>query len=184
VDCLLEWKLPGLVSGGRGSAPRKVTCTDGDRTCDVDPDTTDGACRVRLAMCVGVADPRLRDCVPAPLASVRVEEPAPESTDALDLANRNGLLETLRPLALGGAGIANATPNLCLPFANVAIPLRRTRSGRLRPGRIRVRVRARTTTDLEDLDTVVVRCRPRDVGAALDRHALAARHDERQRASR
>jgi hypothetical protein len=163
VDCLLEWKLPGVLSGGHGSSPRKVACTEGDPTCDVDPDTTNGACRVRLAMCLGVADPRLRDCTPAPVASVVVEEPAADATDALDLANRNGLLESLRPLGLGAPGVANATPSLCLPSTDVTIPLRRTRAGRSRPGRARLRVRAITTAEVEDVDTIVVRCRPRNV---------------------
>ena len=161
VDCLLEWKLPGVLSGGKGAAPRKLTCTEGDPACDVDPDTTNGECRVRVGLCTNVVDARVRDCVPLPLSAVTVDEPAADATTSPNLANRNGLLGSLRPLGLGVAGFANPTPNLCLPSTDVAIPLRRTRAGRLRPGRVRLRVRAVATTGVKDVDTIVPRCRPR-----------------------
>jgi hypothetical protein len=160
VDCLLEWKLPGVLQGGKASAIRKVSCTEGDPRCDVDADTTNGECHVRLGMCTNVVDPRVRDCAPAPLASVTVEEPATDASTGSNLANRNGLLGTLRPLGLGIAGFANPTPNLCLPSTDVTVALRRLRSGRVRPGRTRIRVRAVTTGGLEDADTIVLRCRP------------------------
>ncbi len=160
VDCLLEWKLPGVLPPGKGSAIRKVSCSEGDPRCDVDPDPTNGECHVRLGMCTNVVDSRVRDCAPAALASVTVEEPVAEGATSSNLANRNGLLGTLRPLGLGIVGFANPTPNLCLPSTDVTVALRRLRSGRLRPGRTRLRVRAVTTTGLEDVDTIVLRCRP------------------------
>jgi hypothetical protein len=160
VDCLLEWKLPGVLAGGKGSPARRLTCSEGDPDCDVDPDTTNAECHVRIAICTNVADDRVRACVPAPLATVTIEEPPPDTTTPSNLSNRNGLLGSLRPLGLGIAGFANATPSFCLSSTDVIVPLRRLRSGRLRPGRTRLRVRAVTTTALEDVDTIVLRCRP------------------------
>jgi hypothetical protein len=160
VDCLIEWKLPGVLPARKGSAVRKVSCTEGDPDCDVDPDIGNGECHIRLVACLDVPDARVRDCAPAPLASVVVDEPAADATDAIDLANRNALLQPLRVLGLGIPGFANATPNHCVEAAEMSVPLRRLRSGRFRPGRRRIRIRATTATGLEDLDTVVLRCRP------------------------
>lgn len=72
-----------LVPGsGTTGAPSSITCSDG-APCDADP--APGVCRIPLALCFGVVDPRLPRCVPAPVRRISLGG-APDAATLLALA--------------------------------------------------------------------------------------------------
>jgi cysteine-rich repeat protein len=156
VDCLLAWRMPGTR--------RKVVCHEGDPTCDADPDVANGTCRFALRACTNVRDARVKACIPQPLAAVRVDEPGAAVNDATDRANRASVIAAFEVLGLGPPRAVNPTPDLCLPAAEVEVPLRRARSGRPRPAARRFRLAVSTATGLEDRDTLLLQCRPSPCG--------------------
>ena len=101
-------------------------------------------------------DSRVRSCGPQPLAGVRVDEPGADAKDPNDIANRAALLRAIEPLGLGARGAVNVTTDFCSASADLLVPLRRTRSGRLRPGARRLRMAVTTTEGVEDRDVIVV----------------------------
>jgi cysteine-rich repeat protein len=156
VDCLLEWRLPGTR--------RKIVCIEGDPACDADPDPTDGVCRFALQPCTSVADGRVRSCAPDAIAATRVDDPSASASDPVDVRNRSALLASLATLGLGPAHTVNATAGACLPPAIVEVPLRRLRSGKLRPAARRLHVGVTSAGGLTDVDVLVLQCRPSTCG--------------------
>jgi hypothetical protein len=58
-DCLVEWiVLPGPERDRRGDPERKLTCRDGDETCDGDG-VANGTCVFSVGLCLINPDPRL-----------------------------------------------------------------------------------------------------------------------------
>jgi sugar lactone lactonase YvrE len=85
TDCFLEFNT-GLGSGSR------ITCKDGDPSCDTD--STPRQCTVKVGLCLGVADPRLGKCTPASVRSVQFLKGSASLAQSLAVSSR-------RPSAAG-----------------------------------------------------------------------------------
>jgi hypothetical protein len=59
ADCLAEWRVAGRIAAGRRA---RVTCRDGDASCDAAPSAP--GCTLAVAVCTAVNDARLRTCRP------------------------------------------------------------------------------------------------------------------------
>jgi hypothetical protein len=68
TDCLAEWRVAGRVAAGR--RPR-VTCRDGDPSCDTG--LTTSGCTFPVAVCTAVNDPRLGTCHPTGPVTLRAD---------------------------------------------------------------------------------------------------------------
>ncbi len=67
ADCFMEFKVATPLAGG--VPPPKISCVDGDPSCD--HDAIGGQCTFRLAGCLNNTDPRIPTCGPAAIISVK-----------------------------------------------------------------------------------------------------------------
>jgi len=164
TECIVEWLVtPTPPLGPSGAPSRTVLCRDGDAACDRDG-IVDGACTVDLALCVNAADPRLPRCTPSDVATLAVTAPRKTSRKQLErdvhaqLATAFGLAGEL---GVGPAGVrANPTPDHCTAAVPVAIPLTTSSSGALRPTKLRVGVKAKSSRAGGDSDVLSLQCLP------------------------
>jgi len=111
VDCAAEWFLrPAPAPDRRGRPDRRLSCRDGDPSCDGGP-AGDGTCTFDIALCLNVADSRL-DCSPADVAETSVRAWS---------ARREPEGEAARAAVLGAIASLGAQPaNTCAGGASVA----------------------------------------------------------------
>lgn len=153
---------PPAPRGGAQWPSRKIDCVAGDPACDAEPDDETGW-TIQLSLCLGQTGPRAPACVVSPLAGVEVLRPRTRGGQPFE--RELGALLRHR-IGAGGLGLSggspfvNATPDYCTAATAVRVPLRETASGRLRPGRTKVKLAARAEDGRRDVDTLVVRCRP------------------------
>jgi len=99
--CMLEWFTePATVVGRNGLPVRQLTCTDDNPLCDFGATTGDNTCTFHVALCLNVADTRLR-CAPTDVAQVQLVSPneaKPKGAPAT--ANRDALESAL--MSIGG----------------------------------------------------------------------------------
>ena len=174
-DCQVEWlarPVPELTA--EGVPQNDVVCYEGDPRCDADARPGDGACTLRVALCINNADPRLSACTPSDVASFAVERPDPLApVDAVDSRNA-AVLEYLGGVGLdlqvvrGTDVISPAPPNpklgQCSGVREIEVPLRKPPTGGLF-GDARV-LRVTTTSSAGQIDTDALRleCRPSTCG--------------------
>ena len=113
-DCLAEWKAAAPIA--RRSLPT-LSCRDGDPRCDAG--TTPSECTMRVGICFGMDDRRVRTCEPAMVDDWQLLEPADQGSvdrDDPDFQNRAVLLAAVR--ALGDSprlGTCTAVVDLRVP---------------------------------------------------------------------
>jgi hypothetical protein len=121
--CAVVWDVGGSATPRpSGRQPWRLTCADGDPTCDADG-ASNGACEFTLATCLNVLQ---ESCATAPVSRLRLLNPGKRILPAL--------LEPPPPDP--GCGTARS----------LKVPLRRGPSERLRPSkRLALALRARST---------------------------------------
>jgi hypothetical protein len=144
TDCAMELYGLELVPRSEGHPARAAICVDG-APCDADG-AADGVCTFPLGLCFNVDDPRLPECTPTQVASVRLVRVSPVGAGAEDLIST--AISTLPTSA-----------STCVFGDGVRIPLR---DGGTRNGKGRVQLRAVFDDNVPGGDTDVVKlvCRP------------------------
>jgi len=149
TECAVEWVVAPAATA---RVPNRLTCRDGDPSCDFG--STPGECTFRVGLCRAVDDPRV-PCTPVVPDAVDVVE-APELPFSVsnfvdpDFQNRRSLLAALRALAGEPAGACTPLFDLRVPIASSA-----TRSA---TGRRRLEIVAHTPAG-DDVDRFTLRCR-------------------------
>ena len=168
TECIVEWLVTPAPPLGPGGAPsRSVPCRDGDPACDGDG-VADGACTFGLALCINATDPRLPRCTPSDLSTLSVTSPRKTSRKQLERDVHAQLAGAFGPFGELGVGTgvgpalrrANATPDYCTDSVPVTVPLTTSASGSLRPTRLRVGVRAKSSHAGGDSDVLSLQCLP------------------------
>jgi len=132
--CVAQWALDlpaPATDPGSGLPARDQRCTDGDPACDADA-TVDGVCSFDLKLCLGVPDPELPACTPAPVKLVELLRPKPDgpTSDVVDVANAAVLASAVQALGVkvkaGGRllqpGEPVGTPDTCTQDFRVRVP--------------------------------------------------------------
>jgi hypothetical protein len=119
AECLVEWAAtaPSAVRTKKGvTLPTgKITCRDGDPTCDLDG--VSGQCVIELAPCAPTADSRIAACAPATLTSAEVLQPKATKAPALAAALGGSIAQ------LVGLPVPGTAPTTCAPAVQVVLPL-------------------------------------------------------------
>jgi hypothetical protein len=151
TDCVAEWLvLPATDTRSDGTPLDRVTCQDGDPTCDAD--STPGECTLRVGICLGMSDSRLPACTPVAVDTYDVLRPSANAAGT-DEANLQTLRAALR--ALGAAPPAGS----CTPAVALRVPVAVSSGGSARPGRRRFKGRARAG-GATDRDSLTLVCTP------------------------
>jgi hypothetical protein len=153
-----------------GLPKRKVTCVQGDPTCEFGSDSS--SCTFHAKLCINSADPRFPTCHATDVAVFEVLKPNLTSVDAADQLNR----DTLEQDAGGGtghfgvtvvrrgntiyAGTPNATSNLCSDTVDIEVPLRASAGGGFGPGSRTLRVKTLSTAGKPAAVSVRLQCQP------------------------
>jgi hypothetical protein len=146
TDCFLEFNT-GLGSGQR------VTCKDGDPTCDLD--ATPRQCTVGVKLCFGVADPRLSKCTPQGVTSLQIVKPKGGAASAV--------VSTVGAMAAASVGggakpvISFATPATgCSGMSQIVVPIHKKK------GKVVLRTMASIGAGKgkRDPDTLTITCVP------------------------
>ena len=164
TECIVEWLVTPTPPLGPGGVPsRTVLCRDGDPSCDADGDA-DGTCTFDVALCVNAADPRLARCTPTDVATLAVTAPRKTSRKQLERDVHAQLASAFGPAGELGVGAtalrANATPGFCTSAVPLALPLTTSASGALRPTKLRVGVKAKSSAAGGDTDVLSLQCLP------------------------
>ncbi len=173
TDCLAEWAVVNPANtpflDNKGVPNFKQRCEDGDASCDADG-VVNGECRIRIAVCLHVADPNLPLCGPQPdLRRYTLQKPRPDDKRATDAANAVAILSAFeRSSSAVPAGkhdneldfspaISASTPNACTAPAEVTIAL----AGKSK-ARVTLKSRAESapapTKVVRDSDKLLLRC--------------------------
>ena len=174
ADCLVEMAvLPSPPRDPNGVPSRSIRCRDGE-ACDADG-AADGTCTFAVSLCINNADPRLAGCVPSDVQ--RIEITAPRKTSR-KLLERTVHAQLAAALGAGGelgltprSSLANISPDHCTAPMDVAVPLNVSGSGALRPTRLRVGVKARSSDRRADSDVIALQCLPGLPGTQVASHA-------------
>ena len=168
TDCISEWLVEPVPPVQRANIPKrnvpgtKLSCHDGDPSCDFDGMNGNGACTFHVAVCINNADPRiaLTGCTPSSIASFLVQRPSSKRPrDAADIANGAALKSAVASLVGSGATTVGAlvsftppaaTTGACSDFQNILVP----------QGTRILRVRATTPAGVADTDHLTLRCTP------------------------
>lgn len=125
TDCLAEWKVAPQPDPRPLRARGRVTCTDGDPSCDFG--TEAGECVFRVGLCLGVTDSRLPACAAAAVDSYELVKPGASARSEVDIQNRTTLLTAL--YTRGAAPPAGT----CTSLVDIRVP----RAGRTGHRRLR-----------------------------------------------
>jgi hypothetical protein len=142
TDCFLEFNS-GLGSGS------KITCKDGDPSCDTD--STPRQCTVKVGVCLGVSDPRLTKCTPAAVRSVQFVKGSAslaQSLGGLQSATVGGGTKPIVSFADGVTG--------CGASGEVVVPIK----GKKKKGKLVLKTMASTGVgkSARDPDTLTILC--------------------------
>ncbi len=140
-DCLLQAWV---------GASKLRPCTEGDPSCDLDPDTTDGTCQLRLALCTGTT---LKRCEPRAVDAVTVLRPSGADQTGAAFAALAGRLALPAPFTAPSG-------ERCTSTTGIPVPLRRRRNGKVGAGKVVVQLEARGADGARDVDRFVLTCRP------------------------
>jgi cysteine-rich repeat protein len=142
-ECLLQIAFAAPTRSDDGDLAAVQRCRDGDAACDAEP--APDVCGFMLAACLGQADPRLPECAPAPVSVLGLRKPGRK-----DRANRTRLEETVDRTAFPG----------CTEPLRIDVPVKRTRNGRVRPGKVKVVLATKAPGIGRDRDRVKLVCDP------------------------
>jgi photosystem II stability/assembly factor-like uncharacterized protein len=166
TDCISEWGVGGNAAfNKRGKPLKKLVCRPGE-ACD--SGGTPNACTFSVSVCALPPDPRFPSCFPSDIAQYRLAAPQPNARDPINAANAAAVmnaLEALGPNTLSGRHlnvVTYATPvtgSVCSGTIPITVPLRTTAHG-LRAGTKSLRLKAQTSSDVVDTDTLRLVCRP------------------------
>ncbi|MFM7735852.1 MAG: myxococcus cysteine-rich repeat containing protein, partial [Alphaproteobacteria bacterium] len=176
VDCMMEWKIgpqPGASSSG--IPKNRVSCTEGDSSCDVDPNLDDGVCKFRASWCINNTDARIPACFQSDVSTMEVDQPFYLSDALVDRANIAAIQGAIGPGGLGpyvvqnghlvyAGGVVNHL-NLCSPPIDLTVqmPLD-ARSGKYKKTRQKFTIRAAAGDGRIDTDNFMLYCVPSRCG--------------------
>jgi len=135
TDCYVEFDVTGAASSSN-----KITCADGDPTCDGDG-IENGVCAFQIAVCPNQTDPALTQCTPA----------APLSAPPTVTSKPAGATLTM-PTDLSSTSCADAS--------DVNVALKTTKKGKKKPGKMTVKVSAAGSNGKKDKDSLKLICNP------------------------
>ncbi|MFN8603518.1 MAG: CRTAC1 family protein [Candidatus Binatia bacterium] len=163
ADCLVEFAvLPAPPRDPRGVPSRSIRCRDGD-ACDADG-VADGACTFSVSLCINTEDARLAGCTPSDVQHLEITAPRKASRKALERSVHERLASAFGSGGELGIGprspLANVSPNHCTAPTDVEVPLGESGTGALRPTRIRVGLKARSSDRRSDTDVISLQCLP------------------------
>ncbi len=134
-DCYIEELVTGAEVGAK-----VVPCTDGSDACDTDGLPND-VCVFKVALCPNQTDPNVPACTPHPPLTKITVKSMPKGT------------RLALPPDLSGTA--------CGPVTDVIVPLKITKNGEKRPGKLKLIVTARSSGRLKkDRDKLVLVCDP------------------------
>lgn len=151
ADCFMEIKLQAPLAGG--FPPPKISCVDGDSSCD--HDAVGGQCTFRLAGCLNNTDPRIPTCAPAAITSVKLSGNQGLGAGGLALANGLGTLAPSSQLSRGrGVSFTNAftEQNGCTPFGDFVVTRKK------KNGKGKLNVLTTTSASGKDKDKIKLLC--------------------------
>ena len=126
-DCFGEFKVRASLASG--VPPSRLTCVDGDPSCD--SDAVSGTCTFRVALCLNNEDDRL-GCEPDLVMSVRLKGPQAFSAGGQAILGAVGGFGSSSSIA-GGRGVAFSSAlaerNRCTPYGTFEVR-RRKRAGK------------------------------------------------------
>lgn len=124
ASCLAAWRvLPAADRDAGGNRRRRLTCANGDPSCDFDFDPA--GCTFHVGVCFGVEENRRASCQGAPLRSFDLSARAPRSArrSVTDIRNLRTLTATAQALR------SAQSPGRCSPYVPVHVPLRQLSNG-------------------------------------------------------
>jgi hypothetical protein len=148
TDCLTQWTV--ARSKRKGRATTRLTCVDGDATCDAA--TAEGECTFRVGLCSGVDDGRTKKCTPSAIDGYTLREPAAPGETTVDKENRRTILAAVH--ALGPTPAAGT----CSPLFEIRVPLGSSTKGPI-AGKQKLVSTAQSAAG-EDADTLTLVCKP------------------------
>jgi cysteine-rich repeat protein len=174
-DCMLEWLIiPSPALDKKGLPGRKVVCYEGDPLCDSDFDIDNHSCSLPVVLCVNNLDDRLETCRPGEVANFAVLKPYPDRLrDDADVATLVGLeagvhqdfgVTVLRGKTAYLPGTPTVVTDLCGEPIDIVVPLRVSKSGRVRRGRKAIRLRVEQSEGRRDTDALRFECLPSTCG--------------------
>ncbi|MBU6281463.1 hypothetical protein KGQ64_04405, partial [bacterium] len=134
VDCMMEWKIsPQPQSSSAGIPRNRVSCTEGDSSCDVDPVLDDGVCKFRASWCINNTDARIPACYQSDVSTMEVELPFYLSDAPVDRTNIAAIQGAIGPGGIGPyvvqngklvyAGNVVSILNLCSPPIDLTVQM-------------------------------------------------------------
>jgi len=157
LDCSLApcWSREpvGQTPLAGGFPPPKISCVDGDSSCD--HDAVGGQCTFRLAGCLNNTDPRIPTCAPAAITSVKLSGNQGLGAGGLALANGLGTLAPSSQLSRGrGVSFTNAftEQNGCTPFGDFVVTRKK------KNGKGKLTVLTTTSASGKDKDKIKLLC--------------------------
>lgn len=175
TDCHLEWiftppTAPINPKGKDGVPKNRVSCYEGDRRCDSDPDLGNHSCTLPVVPCINNADPRFGSCTPSAVTSFSFLK---TPHDAADESNRAALearfgadgfgVSVTRRKDAVFAGSANATVSACGAPVDVQVPLAQSGSGYRKKAK-RIISKVTTASGATDKDSLLFVCLPSTCG--------------------
>jgi hypothetical protein len=149
IDCLTQWTVE-RPRGRKRRATTRLTCVDGDASCDAG--TSEGECTFRVGLCAGVDDGRAKRCTPSAIDGYELLEPAALRETSADVDNRRTILAAVH--ALGSTPAAGT----CSPLFEVRVPVGSASKGPI-PGKRTLASTAQSAAG-EDADTLTLVCKP------------------------
>jgi len=176
TDCIAEWIVDNALNvpatDRKGFPNSNQRCTDGDSSCDQDG-SANGACVLRVGLCMNVADQRLIDkktgavaCTATTVAQWEATRPRPDSDEAIEAANAIALRNAVADLAAATVSgqheqIVSFSPalggsNVCTELVAVTVPLKDAATS----GKAVLKARTTDAVGTIDADLLKLRCDP------------------------
>ncbi len=176
TDCIAEWVVDNALNvpatDRKGFPNSNQRCTDGDSSCDQDG-SANGACVLRVGLCMNVADQRLIDkktgavaCTATTVAQWEATRPRPDSDETIEAANAISLRNAIAAIAattVSGqhAQIVSFSPalggsNVCTELVPITVPLKDAATS----GKAVLKARTTDAAGTIDADLLKLRCDP------------------------
>jgi hypothetical protein len=127
--CAAEWRVAPRPARTKALRTGRITCRDGDPTCDLDGDDGNAGCTFAVALCLENADPRFPRCDTTSVTGLEVTAPAAE--------------DALRPavdMLVADVPVTAGSPGRCSALHTLAVPLGVRPNGRPRAGKTTLQV--------------------------------------------
>ncbi len=178
TDCTFEWLVyPTPKQNRKGIQTTKAICYEGDPRCDMDLDYDNKSCTFFPQFCLNNSDPRLSTCLQPGVISFEVKKPKASSLDPIDVANLSSVESQLGAGGWGLTLIRQKTPtpgvplfskkNQCSEAVPLVVPLKVTRTNKIRKAVRTVRLVAVNGYGQKDTDVIKLECRPSTCGDSI-----------------